>query len=323
MVNEGLRCGGLHLVSSKGHGKSFLMFAIADYVRSLPDSRVIIFDGSEAFLYKYSQIPVFNVNECDISTTSQKHTLEFEHYSLNNWQLVKTALENHQDILFRLKSRKPSKRGYFIRTVINHLDEIQRQQREINETHEPNKSISYFLDEAQDAFCTRSTMRTEAETFLCVFNEARNNRESIFSSSQRLNDFSKTIRTKQTYIIGKIAIEDVNPQLRRLEKQYNINLTEMSLRNWFFNGSVFVSPEFKQNKKPFIINAEVRKTYSTPAHYKMVPPSDKPKSLLKRIINALTNNSQNASNDQQSEDSEDEKENKEMDDMFLLDPLNP
>ena len=172
------------------------------------------------------------------------------------------------------------------------------------------------MDEAQDAFCTRSTMRTEAETFLCVFNEARNNRESIFSSSQRLNDFSKTIRTKQTYIIGKIAIEDINPQLRRLEKQYNINLTEMPLRNWFFNGSVFVSPEFKQHLKPFIINSEIRKEYTKPTFYKSVPASEKKRTFWQKLFNLnLTPQSTNNSTTQ----SDNSKEDSQGDGLMTLD----
>ena len=99
------------------------------------------------------------------NSQNQKYSLEIEHYSLNNWQLVKTALENHQDILFRLKSRKPSKRGFFIRTVINYLDEIQRQQREQNETHEPNKSISYFLDEAKTLYHTVNNAEQRQKLF--------------------------------------------------------------------------------------------------------------------------------------------------------------
>lgn len=58
--------------------------------------------------------------------------------------MVKLALNNHEDILFRLKTRNPSKRGFFIRTVINHLDAIQREQRETLSNNEPLKQIAYF-----------------------------------------------------------------------------------------------------------------------------------------------------------------------------------
>jgi hypothetical protein len=84
MVNEGLRCGGLHLTASKGFGKSRLMFSMADYIRNLDETRVLILDGSDSWLYGFSQIPTFNVNNEDITSTNQKHSLEIEHYSLNN-----------------------------------------------------------------------------------------------------------------------------------------------------------------------------------------------------------------------------------------------
>jgi hypothetical protein len=303
MITEGLRCGGLHLVASKGFGKSRLMFSMADYIRNLDETRVLIFDGSDSWLYGFSQIPVFNVNNEDITSTNQKHTLEFEHYSLNNWQLVQTALNSHDDLLFRLRTRKPSKRGFFIRTVINHLDAIQREQRETLSDNQPKKQIAYFIEESQDAFNCRSTMRTEAEEFLTVFNEARNQKQAFFTASQRLNDFSKTIRTKQSYIIGRINSEDITPQIRRIEKLNNIDLTTLALRNWFYNGAVFVSPVWIQNKKPYIINSEIRKEFNQPnqpINYKLIPASDKPKNkgLLRRILNALTVNSQNANYDQ-------------------------
>lgn len=60
----------------------------------------------------------------DITAKDTRHTLEMEHYNFNNWRLVETALSNHDDILFRLKTKKPSKRGFAIRSIINYLDDI-------------------------------------------------------------------------------------------------------------------------------------------------------------------------------------------------------
>jgi hypothetical protein len=211
MVNDSLRCGGLHLVASKGHGKTRFLFSIADYIRSLENSRIIAFDGSLAWLYNFSQIPVFNICEADITAKDTKHTLEYEHFNLNNWGLVETALNSHDDLLFRLKTKKPSKRGFFIRTVINYLDDIQRQQIEDSETHEPLKQIAYFIEESQDCFNCRSTMRNDSEVFLTTFNEARNNKEAFFTASQRLlasqliQDYWSSLTKKLTLSPSKTA----------------------------------------------------------------------------------------------------------------------
>ena len=112
---------------------------MAQYLRSLSDCRVLIFDGSEAWLYGFSKIPVLTIREHDITLAVNIETTEqIERYSLNNWNLVKLVLETEKDLLFGLKTRKPSKRDFFIRTVIDYLDVIQREQREIIANNQPN-----------------------------------------------------------------------------------------------------------------------------------------------------------------------------------------
>jgi predicted ATP-dependent serine protease len=99
MVKDGLINGGIHVNASKGHGKTRLLFSIAEYLQTLTDCRVLIFDGSESWLYGYSKISVFEIHECDISTVQTKSIDEIEKYSFNNWQLVKKALDNHRPII--------------------------------------------------------------------------------------------------------------------------------------------------------------------------------------------------------------------------------
>jgi len=166
-------------------------------------------------------------------------------------------------------------------------------------------------------------MRTEAEEFLTVFNEARNQKQAFFTASQRLNDFSKTIRTKQSYIIGRINSEDITPQIRRIEKLNSVDLTTLPLRTWFYNGETFESPDWKQDKKTYIVNQEIRKAYfkesETPENYKRVPASDKHKrTFWQKLLNLnLAPQTNNNSNDDKDDD---EKENQELDDLLFLNP---
>ena len=78
---------------------------------------------------------------------------------------------------------------------------------------------------------------------------------------RRLTDMSKTVRAKQIQVIGRLNAEDITPQLRRLEKQHKIDFTEMPPRIWFYNGSTFKSPEFKQKLKPYKINNEIKQEW--------------------------------------------------------------
>jgi hypothetical protein len=262
MVQMGLKNGGIHVNASKGHGKSRLLFSMAKQLSNLENCRVLIFDGSEAWLYGYDSIPVFTVQERDIILANDvKNTLEIEQYQLKNWDHIALALRTYKDILFRLKTRKPSKRGFFVRTVINYVDALQRAQRETTENNEPKLSYAFIIEEAQDTFNSRSTTRLEAEEFLTVFNEARNQKEAFYTASQRLTDFSKTIRSKQLYCIGRINAEDMSGALRRIEKEHKLDFAKIQARTWFFEGETFVSPEWKQAGKPYQINHEIKQLY--------------------------------------------------------------
>lgn len=119
-----------------------------------------------------------------------------------------------------------------------------------------------------------------------MFNEARNQKEAFFTASQRLTDFSKTIRTKQIYCIGKIPEEDKVLGVRRLERQYNIDFNKLEPRTWFFEGETFKSPIWKQRRKPYQINKEIKKRYidSLPQ-----PEKPKPKSLWQKVKEAFSN----------------------------------
>ncbi len=284
-INYGLKNGGIHLVSVKGHGKTRLLFGMARELRK--KARVIVFDGSETWLYGFDKIPVFTVKERDVVLAKDlEKTDQIERYKIKKWQLVKLALQTHKDVLFRLKSRKPSKRGFFIRQVVNYLDALQRLERETTVDHEAKQNIAYFIEEAQDAFSSRSTTRLEAEEFLTVFNEARNQKEAFFTASQRLTDFSKTIRTKQTYVIGRIPEEDKSPAIRRLQKKYDVDYSKTEPRRWNFEGKTFESPIWKQNGKPYQINKQLKKKWIV----QLKPPktqSQKKQGLLSRIANCF------------------------------------
>lgn len=118
-VSESLRVGS-HIVGSKGSGKTRLLFCTAQELMKQENVRVIAFDGSETWLYSFSRIPVFNISEKDIIAQNRTTSEDLERYELVNWNLVKFCLDGRKDSLFRLKTRKPSKRGFFVRTAINY-----------------------------------------------------------------------------------------------------------------------------------------------------------------------------------------------------------
>jgi hypothetical protein len=327
-ISQGLKSGGVHIVANKSHGKSRLMFLVFSRLQRQQDVRCIAFDGSETWLYCASKVPTFTVQDRDIVAQTVKTTQDMESYQLTNWNLVKLALETHKDLLFRLKTRKPSKRGFLVRIVVNYLDSLQRAEKAQALNHENSKSIAYFIEEAQDCFSNRSSARLDMEEFLCTFNEARNNKEAFYTASQRLTDFSKTIRSKQLPCIGKLSSEDITPNLRRIEKAHNLDFANMKPKTWYFEGSTIQSPEFKQSGKPFIVNKAIKAQYLA----NLKPQSQPKKSFIEKWIlplmfpqtqriYKLQKQQLTIKQSQPLDSQEDEEEDEEMDDMFLLDPL--
>lgn len=261
LVLSGLKSGGLHVVASKNFGKTRLLFSMAQELIDLNECRTFIFDGSESWLYGFNRIPTFTVSENDILAQKVRTVEEIEQYQFTNFNLVKIALSNYKDLLFRLRTKKPSKRGFAIRQIIGFLDDLQRAEKAKDPRHKNSKSLAFVIEEAENAFNIRSQNRysESSESFLTTFNEGRNFNEGFFTCSQRLNDFSKTIRSKQLYVIGKLNSEDISAFLRRLERIHGLDFSNMKPRNWFFEGKTFESPEFRQIGKPYQINNEAIK----------------------------------------------------------------
>ena len=282
-IYESLKSGGSHSVANKGHGKTRFLFCVAKELMKTENVKVIIFDSSDAWLYGFDKIPVFNISERDIRLNGRKSTEDLEKYSLENENLVKIALDSEKALLFRLKSRNPLKNAFFVRSVVNYLDAIQRAERETNREHTNKLSIAYIIEKSQNVFHTRATSSNEMLTFLSVFNEARNQKEAFFTASQRLNDFSKTIRAKQLLVTGRLSPEDISPFLRKIERKLNIDFSNMKARTWLFNGELILSPEFKQNGKPFIINSEIKQKWLNAL------PKQKAQSLKEKVLNWLKN----------------------------------
>jgi hypothetical protein len=262
IIDYAMLNGGIGFTAMKGFGKTRTLFSIANYLQQQPKVRVLIFDPSDAWLYGYSRIPVFNIADSDITIKEQKTSIDIEQFTFNNWQLVKLALEAHKDILFRLKSKSPSKRGFAIRSIINYLDDQQRLEKEQSPTHENKFSIAYVIEEFSDCMNNRLTARLEAETFLSLFNEGRNFSEAFFTCQQYEQDSAKTLRVKQISALGKLSESQKMPYHRKLERLYNLNLSDMKQRTWLIEGKIITVPNWSQVGKPYIINRALRAKYS-------------------------------------------------------------
>jgi hypothetical protein len=278
--SESLRIGAF-IVANKSHGKTKLMQVLASKLIEQPNTRTLIFDGSLAWVYSFSTLPYFTIKERDLLETNRRNANTIEKFEFQNWNLIKLALETYPNILFKIDTRQPNRRGFIIRTIINHCDQLQRTEKENSATHENTKAFAFLIEESQNVFSSfgNSTASQECGSFMTAFSEGRNNKLGFVFSAQRRNDFSKTLRSKCLTCLGALNMEDVTPELRRLEKLHGIDFSEMKAKTWLYNDELFTSPTFSQKGKPFEINAEIKKLW--------LDSLPKPKSLKQKILTWL------------------------------------
>lgn len=101
----------------------------------------------------------------------------------------------------------------------------------------------------------------------------------------------------------------------------------MKPRNWFFDGTVFVSPTFKQNGKPYLINSEIKQAW-----FNSLP---KPRTLSEKILDWLVSIKKTQTQSQTTEtpdnekvndieeESEEEKEDSQGDGLMMGDSMFP
>jgi hypothetical protein len=237
---------------------------------------------------------------------------------LRNWELLKLSIETYPRLLIRLKLRNPQKRAFVVRQIALYIDDLQREEKEQTATHENSTAYIMVLEEAQGIFTVNSQNRTESEEFLGMFNEARNQKIAFVTASQRLTDFSRTIRSKQQLVLGKLSPEDLTPFLRKIEKKFNLVFANMTARKWFFENSVITAPDFRQNGKPFIINSEIRQKWLD-----MQPKTPEKKTLAQKILDWLTGKESEPKTPKSNTqkffvENEEEKESEEFEDLALI-----
>jgi len=63
------------------------------------------------------------------------------------------------------------------------------------------------------------------------------------------------------------------PYHRKLERLYNVNLSDMKPRTWLIEGKIITVPTWKQSGKPYIINRQLNAKYQLPQQPKHKKPS--------------------------------------------------
>jgi len=277
------RDGGIHLVSSKGHGKSVSKMQIVRHFAQREDTRIIIFDTLPNWQWKYDKIPFFVVTKGMVKRKSTKYDLTKESYFVTekDYYLSKEPFkileQKHKVLLFSIEIQNPTKIGIFISEVMSRIYNKQR----IRAKYKGMKSLKtwylFVIEECENVFSTSTMERRAFNRIRKQYSEMANLKMLCVSSSQRLQEVSTRFRGKMNYLIGRISLEDFDLKLRRLLRYSKHRKDVLSLPlGCFLNArtdELIQFSDFKQVGKPYEIEikqpqkpqwTEISPTYPKP-----------------------------------------------------------
>jgi|GEM_PF-4214414 len=259
------REGGIHLVSSKGHGKSVAKMQIVRHFSEREDTKIVIFDTLPNWQHKFDSIPFFVVTKDMVKRKSTTYALDSDttyimtekDYYLNKepFQILE---QNHKVLLFSIEIQNPTEIGIFISEIISHVYNKQR----IKAKHKGIQNLKtwylFVIEEVENVFDSSSMEKRAFNRIRKQYSEMANLKMACISSSQRLQEVSTKFRGKMNYLIGRISIEDFDLKLRRLLHYSTHRKEVLNLPlGCFLNAKtdeLVQFEDFKQHGKPYQIS---------------------------------------------------------------------
>lgn len=282
-----LRDGGIHLVSSKGHGKTVAKMHIARYFSEREDTRIIIFDTLPNWQHKFDSIPFFVVTKDMVKRKSTKYDLTKENYIITekDYYLSKQPFQileqNHKALLFSIEIQDPTEIGIFISEIISYIYNKQRIKAKYRGIDNLKTWYLFIIEEVENVFDSSSMEKRAFNRIRKQYSEMANLKMACVSSSQRLQEVSTKFRGKMNYLIGRVSVEDYDLKLRRLLRHSKHREEVLNLPlGCFLNPKTneFIQfPDFQQKGKPYEIKIETTEK-----------PQPQKKSFFKRLLEFLT-----------------------------------
>jgi len=268
IVLNRLRNGGVHIVASKGFGKSNTKMLMARRFRD-EGHRTILFDTLPNFLHDFDKIPYFVVDDaCIVELDEQIELSGYSYFTYNRTYMVAKepleALNQHDDLLFVITIQDPDRIGLFIASVIG---EIYRQNYQIAWKHGRNripKWTVFFIEESENVFDSSSLTKRAFNRIRKQYSELANLKCAVVSSSQRLQEVSTRFRSKMDFLIGRTTLDDFELKIRRLlrNSKHRDEVLHLKIGQflWCPTDQLIQFPRFKQQGKPFDITSKHIKT---------------------------------------------------------------
>lgn len=259
-----LRNGGVHIVASKGFGKTNTKMVMARRFRN-EGHRTVIFDTLPVWLHDFDKIPHFVIDDYSVLELSEQIELTgYSYFNYNRTYMIAKepleALNQHDDLLFVITIQDPDRIGIFIASVIG---EIYRQNYRIAWKHGRDripKWTVFFIEESENVFDSTSLTKRAFNRIRKQYSELANLKIAIVSSSQRLQEVSTKFRSKMDFLIGRTTLDDFELKIRRLlrNSKHQEKMTHLKIGEflWCPTDTLIQFPLFKQQGKPFDITSK-------------------------------------------------------------------
>ena len=287
LCNDVLNYGDLCLIASKSHGKTETLKTLAKEFKSLPNTRVIVFEDFPKWIHEFEGIAYFVVHDSDVSETS--HTVDLQDYFLRHEKSysiyrgneIKAFLKENKHGIFLMQIKDIERTAFFIYSIVNHFYRKQYLRAKKYGVKAIKEQIVFIIEESQNVFDSSTISKKLFNRMRKIFSVSRNLKMHYVMASQRLQDLNTKIRSRTRLLIGRVSLDDYELKFARLLRNSVYRKAVLSLPKgcWLYPSldTLISFPLFKQDSKPYEWKPKCGDS-PMPKPYK-----PKKESLLKRI----------------------------------------
>jgi hypothetical protein len=259
LIDDVLKFGDLLLIANKGCGKTNALMELAQQLRNLDGTKVIIFEDFPKWCLEFNSVPYMIIRDDDVTEFS--HVLDVEDYFLRHERdyevhrgaEINNFLESNKDLIFTMEIADIERTCFFIYSIVEHY--YRKAYLRKYKGYEKTERIVFFIEESQNVFDSSTVSKKIFNRLRKIFSVARNLDLHFILASQRLQDLNTKIRGRTRLLIGQISLDDYELKIRRLlrNSEYKTEILTFERGKFLYpaTDTVIQMPLFEQNGKPF------------------------------------------------------------------------
>lgn len=261
LCKDVLNFGDLLLIAEKSHGKTETLKTLAKELKSMPNTRIFIFEDFPKFCHEFEALAYFVVKDSDV--VESEHVIDLEDYFLRHeraytirrGKAIKQFLKENKHGIFTMEIKDIERTAFFIYSIVNHFYRKQYLKAKKYGTKSLKTRIVFIIEESQNVFDSSTISKKLFNRMRKIFSVARNLGIHFIMCSQRLQDLNTKIRSRTRLLIGRVSLDDYELKFSRLLRHSIYRKAVLSLPKGVFLypalDSLIAFPRFKQDSKPY------------------------------------------------------------------------